>query len=105
VSITHDGKLFQGKEQVGELSVVEFVDNKMLTKEGSALFRNEMAANIAPDVSATTVRQGMLETSNVNSIQEMTELLKATRMFEANQKMVRAYGEMESRAVNEIGKL
>lgn len=105
VSITADGKIFQGREQVGELSVVEFIDMKFLTKEASGTFRNDMAANISPDISGTTVRQGMIETSNVNSIQEMTELLKATRMFEANQKVVKAYGEMESRAVNDIGKL
>ncbi len=105
VSITSDGKIFQGREQVGEMSVVEFVDTKLLTKEGSSLYRNESPANISADAKNTSVRQGMLETSNVNSVQEMTEMLKATRMFEANQKVVKTYGEMESRVVNDIGKL
>ena len=105
ISITADGKIFQGREQVAELSVVEFVDPKLLVKEGSALFQNDNAANISAEATSTNVRQGMLETSNVNSVQEITEMLKATRMFEANQKMVRAYGEMESRSVNDIGKL
>lgn len=105
VSITSDGKIFQGREQVGEMSVVEFVDTKLLTKEGSSLFRNESPANISVDAKNTTVRQGMLETSNVNAVAEMTEMLRATRMFEANQKVVKTYGEMESRVVNDIGKL
>ncbi len=105
VNITTDGRIFQGNQPVGELSVVEFVDAKLLTKEGSALFRNETPANISPETAGTTVRQGMLETSNVNAVAEMTELLKATRLFEANEKIVRSYGELESRAVNDLGKL
>lgn len=105
LSITANGKIFQGKAEVGELSVVEFVDPKLLFKEGSSLFRNETPANISEGAMNTSVRQGMIETSNVNSIAEMTELLKATRLFEANEKIVKSYGELEGRAVNELGKL
>ncbi|MGZ3718913.1 MAG: flagellar basal body rod C-terminal domain-containing protein [Bdellovibrionota bacterium] len=47
----------------------------------------------------------MLETSNVNSVSEMVELLRANRMFEANEKVIRTYGDLEGRAVNDIGKL
>jgi flagellar basal-body rod protein FlgF len=104
VTITTDGKIFQGTAQAGELSVKEFVDPKLLSKEGSSLFRNETPANISAETT-TMIRQGMLETSNVNAIAEMTELLKASRLFEANEKIVRTYGDLESRAVNDLGKL
>jgi flagellar basal-body rod protein FlgG len=105
LSITTDGKIYQGKELVGEFSIQEFVDAKMLTKEGSSLFNNQVPANIVQDGTKTTVHQGMLETSNVNAVSEMTELLKATRMFESNEKLVKNYGDLESRAANDIGKL
>ncbi len=105
VTITTDGKIYQGQQEVAQLSVVEFVDPKLLSKEGSSLFRNETPANISGVPSSTDVKQGMLETSNVNAIAEMSELLKATRMFEANEKIVRTYGDLESRAVNDLGKL
>ncbi len=104
LTITGNGRIFQGKEQVGELSLVEFVDSKLLQKEGSSLYRNDLNANLKTDGIQTTLHQGMLEGSNVNAVAEMTELLKATRMFEANQKVVKNYGELESRAVNDIGK-
>lgn len=105
LSITKAGEIFQGNALVGQLAVTEFVDPRLLQKEGSSLFRNDMPANISGDTNGTRVEQGMLETSNVNAVAEMVELLKATRLFEANEKVVRAYGDMESRAVNEIGKL
>lgn len=105
MTITTDGKVYQGKQEVSQLSIVEFVDAKMLTKEGSALFRNESPSNISKETVGTNVRQGMIEASNVNAVAEMTELLKATRLFEANEKVVKSYGELEGRAVNDLGKL
>jgi flagellar basal-body rod protein FlgG len=105
VTITTDGKIYQGKQDVGQLSVVEFVDPKLLSKEGSSAFRNDDPANVSGIPSSTQVKQGMLETSNVNAVAEMTEMLKATRMFEATEKIVRTYGELEGRSVNDLGKL
>jgi flagellar basal-body rod protein FlgF len=105
LSITQDGKLFQEKEQVGQLAITEFVDSKLLQKEGSSLYRNDESANVSQDANGTRIEQGMLETSNVNSVSEMVELLKANRMFEANEKVIRTYGDLEGRAVNDLGKL
>jgi flagellar basal-body rod protein FlgG len=105
VTITSDGRIYQGQQEAAQLSVVEFVDPKLLTKEGSSVFRNETPANVSGIPGTTQVKQGMLETSNVNAIAEMTDLLKATRLFEATEKIVRTYGDLESRSVNDLGKL
>jgi len=105
LTITTDGKIFQDKTELSRLSINEFVDPKLLHKEGSSLFRNELAANLSQEAGGTQVRQGMIETSNVNTVAEMVELLKASRLFEANEKIIRTYGDMESRAVNDLGKL
>lgn len=105
LTITGDGKIFQEKQQIAQFAVTEFVDTKLLQKEGSSLFRNDTAANVSQDASGTRLEQGVLETSNVNSVSEMVELLRANRMFEANEKVIRTYGDLEGRAVNDIGKL
>lgn len=105
LTITKDGTIYQDRTQLGQLAITEFVDPRLLQKEGSSLFRNDVGANISREASGTRVEQGMIETSNVNAVSEMVELLKATRMFEANEKIVRAYGDLESRAVNDLGKL
>lgn len=105
VSITTDGKLYQGGQEIGQLSIVEVVDPNLLYKEGSSLFRNDDPANLTQGAPNTMVRQGIVETSNVNAISEMTEMLKSTRLFEANEKVVKTYGDLEGRAVNDLGKL
>ncbi len=105
LTITADGKIFQRRTELGRLAVSEFVDPRLLQKEGSSLFRNDVTANLSAETNGTTVRQGMIETSNVNAVSEMVELLKASRLFEANEKVIRTYGDLESRAVNDLGKL
>lgn len=49
------------------------------------------------------VRQGVLETSNVNPVQEMTRMIEAQRLFEQNVKLMQTFGDMSNRA-SEIGK-
>lgn len=52
----------------------------------------------------TNIRQGFLEMSNVNIIDEMVKMIEISREFEANQKLLHAADETLSKAVNEIGR-
>jgi flagellar basal-body rod protein FlgG len=105
LSITNSGEIYSGDQLIAKLSVVEFQDNNKLRKIGGSLYENGDAANFAANPQKTVVRQGVLETSNVNPIEEMTNLIKANRMFEADLKAMKTYGEMMGREANDIGKL
>jgi flagellar basal-body rod protein FlgG len=104
ISITDAGEIFAGDELVARLSVVEFQDPGKVRKVGGSLFENKDPAN-AVAASRTIVRQGVLEGSNVNPIEEMTNLIKANRQFEADLKSLKTYGDLMSREANDIGKL
>ena len=41
-----------------------------------------------------TIQQGFLETSNVNPVQEITDLITAQRAYEMNSKVISAVDEM-----------
>jgi flagellar basal-body rod protein FlgG len=104
ISITAAGEIYAGGDLVAKLNVVEFADLKKIRKIGSNLYESEDAANvIAPQ--KTELRQGVLETSNVNPVEEMTNLIKANRLFEADLKAMKTYGELLGREANDIGKL
>ncbi|SET25229.1 flagellar basal-body rod protein FlgG [Salinibacillus kushneri] len=51
------------------------------------------------------VRQGMLERSNVDTAQTMTDMMQTYRNFEANQQVLKAYDKSMDLAVNQIGRL
>ena len=53
----------------------------------------------------TTVRSGFLESSNVNAISEMVDVIDAQRAFETAQKTLAAIDETRSKAANEEGQI
>lgn len=103
-AFTPSGEIYSGDVLVGKVAVVEFKDLSRLKKYGDQIFENTDANNrIAPQF--TQVRQGVIETSNVSPIEEMTNLIKSNRLFEHDLKALKTYGEMMGREVNDIGKL
>jgi flagellar basal-body rod protein FlgG len=102
--LNSQGDLYAGDTLVARLSIVELKDLKKLKKEGGQLFENLDQTNEIP-ANRTQLRQGMLETSNVNPIEEMTNMIKANRNFEQDLKMIKTYGELLGREANDIGKL
>jgi flagellar basal-body rod protein FlgF len=105
ITITEQGEIFAGEDRIAKLSVVEFADARRLRKSGGQLFENPDPANVRRDQPVTVVRQGMVETSNVNPIEEMTRLIQANRLFEQDLKAMKTHSELMGREVNDVGKL
>lgn len=105
IAIAGDGSVFSGDEFVARLSIGEFGDTKKLTKSGGGLYENREAANRLPGPARSFVRQGMIEMSNVNPVEEMVNLIQANRMFEHDLKAMKTYGEMMGKEATEVGKL
>ena len=105
ISINEQGELYVGTDLVAKLSVVEFQDQRKLRKSGGNSFENPDPSNVNKTAAKTVVRQGVLETSNVNPIEEMTNLIKANRLFEHDMKVLKTYGELMQREANDLGKL
>jgi flagellar basal-body rod protein FlgF len=104
-SISPQGEIYAGDDLISKLSVVEFQDTRKLRKGAGLLFNNPDPQNLSKEPSKTVVHQGVLETSNVNPIEEMSNLIKANRLFEHDLKAIKTYGEMMQREANDIGKL
>lgn len=78
-----------------------FTDTTTLRKTGSNLVQR--TENTQEQPFDGIVRQGYLEQSNVNSINEMINMITIMRSYEANQKILQAQDGTLERAVNEIG--
>lgn len=104
LTIANDGEILTRDGAIGKISVVEFADKHALRKEGNSLYITPDEANIVRNGVKTTVNQGFLEGSNVNAIEEMSELIKAHRHFESIQKAISAYDSISGKAANDIAK-
>ena len=104
LTVSLDGELLTKGGSIGKLSIVEFADKHALKKEGNSLFITPDEANVIRTDIKTTVNQGFLEGSNVNAIEEMSDLIQAHRHFESIQKAINAYDSISGKAANDIGK-
>lgn len=104
ITITLQGDVLSGSNQVASLSVVEFNDRHALKKEGHSLFINPHGDNLKREDIKTAVHQGFMEQSNVNAVAEMSQLIKANRNFETIQRVIKAYDQVSAKGVNEISK-
>jgi flagellar basal-body rod protein FlgF len=99
--IGQDGMLRVGGEEVGQLRVVDFEQPSALEKDGDTLFRAPPRAG-EPVPANVTLQGGALELPNVSIVKGMTDLVSATRAFEALEKAVEAYSDLERRAASDI---
>ena len=109
VSVLPDGTISVGtgleNQNVGTIGLVKFNDMGALVKEGNGLYK-VIDNNVKPEkADEIKVRQGFLERSNVNSIEEMTNMITAIRAFEAYQKVIQTIDEADEAAVNTIGRV
>ncbi|MEW5762017.1 MAG: flagellar basal-body rod protein FlgF [Bacillota bacterium] len=101
-TISPDGEVIAGGETVATLRVTAFDNPGALVKVGENLFTDPGGAGARP---AENVRllQGWLEQANTDLAQEMTDLLAATRSYQAAQRLVHAHDQLLGRLVNEVG--
>lgn len=79
------GKVTQDGEPVGTLRVVEFEHEQRLIPDAEGRFREGPRARPTDSVDSK-VRQGYLEYSNTNAVDEMVQMIAGMRAFEAAQK-------------------
>jgi flagellar basal-body rod protein FlgF len=72
-----------------------------LRKFGNSLY--ETQAELSPAGRDLQVRQGFVEASGVNPIQEMTAMIETSRAFEANINMIRLQDESLGRLLQTVG--
>ncbi|HXI86265.1 MAG TPA: flagellar basal-body rod protein FlgG [Parvularculaceae bacterium] len=105
VSIDAQGEVFayfDGQPQgqlIGTINLVDFANRAGLQPLGDDLYR-ETAASGSPIVGQAgadgrgTMRQGYLEQSNVNAVQQIADLIEAQRGYELNSKVISAADQM-----------
>ncbi len=106
VTITDSGDVFEGDQNIAKIGLIDVKDRDVLRKIGGALY--EFKPNAQPEVvnvGNPSLKQGFLEMSNVNIVQEMTDMIATTRTFESAQKAIQAYDSMSDKLINVAGSI
>jgi len=90
---------------LGQLELITFANDAGLEAAGDNLFL-ETAASGAANVGVPgqpgfgIIRQGFVETSNVDAVTEITALIRAQRAYEMNARVITAADEMLAASAN-----
>lgn len=97
-----DGTLNVGQNQVAKIDLVNFPNEQELRKTAQGLFATTQEPVDAPATS--TLLQGALESSNVEPIVEMTNMIELLRQYQSTQSMLDAENDRLKLAIQRLGR-
>ncbi len=88
-------------QDLGQITLANFANEAGLAPMGDNLFQETTASGgptvgVPGDPGYAEIEQGYLESSNVDPVKEITELISAQRAYEMNSKVIKAADEMAS---------
>ena len=101
VTVNPRGVISIGDIPIATLLISDFEDYALVTKDADGLFQSA-----AQPINGTAVVMGKtLETSNVDSIREMTEMMSSQRSIQSLSQILKMYDELMAKTVTELGKI
>ena len=103
ISVDEEGNVSVDGSEVGTLKVVSVPQPASLKKMGNTLFA--AAKSGVKDAEGVKIRGGYIETSNVNAIRAMTEMIDISRTYESYQKTIQFLNDATKKSISEVGRL
>lgn len=103
VTIDLSGNVYADGVLTDQVQLADFEDYDYLKKYGDTMYDT---LDGAKEIDASgSIRQGYTEQSNVQSVNEMINMISITRAYEANQKVINTVDGMIDKAVNSVAKV
>jgi flagellar basal-body rod protein FlgF len=102
--IAPDGSVQTQDREVASIGIVRFSNPNSLERAGDSSMR-ATATSLPESVSSPSLKQGMLEQSNVKPIVEMTEMIAVQRSYEATTKMLDRYEDIRKRSIERLSRV
>lgn len=100
ISFGVDGTISGKQGQLGKIRLVDFANPRELQKQGDSLYSTAQTANPA---SGATLSQGMLESSNVQPVVEISRMIEIMRAYEATSTLEKGSSDMKRQAIQKLG--
>jgi len=101
IEVNDKGNVYADGTEAGQIGLFNVDDLSKLKKTGGGVFVIAPWIRVDP-VATPNIQQGALESSNVNIIGEMAQLMDGLRAFEAYQKVMKTYSDIGAKA-DELG--
>jgi flagellar basal-body rod protein FlgF len=102
LTIAKDGTISNSQGPLAKLAIVSFENEQNLSPVGSGLYQTDDAEIEPLDVA---VLQGMLETSNVLPIKEITKMIDLSRSYQSTANLMQENGDLTTEAIEVLGRV
>ena len=105
--VGREANLWEDTILLDTLKIVEFEIDRYLEKQGTSLYRESQTSGPAMLMSVydrPKVIQGFLESSNVDPVIEMVQMIEVNRAYEANQKVIQSEESTLGTLINQVAK-
>ena len=104
VNIDADGTIQVDGNVAGKLRIVSFANPGQLSRSAEGQYIDNGSAGVKKN-DTYRVSGGYLETSNVNAMKEMVEMIDGHRSFESYQKIIQTMSDLDKLSTSRIGRL
>jgi len=108
VMVSKQSNEWEDTQLLDTLKIVEFDLDRYLEKQGSSLYKESDTsgpATVIGEGRRPKVVQGFVESSNVNPVTEMVEMIEVNRSYEANQKIIQVEEAALGTLINQVMKV
>lgn len=105
IKVNDAGEISLDGNPVDTLKVVGLGKPHMLQKVSGTLFSGQEGQADEKEIENIKIKQGFLETSGVNGVRTMTEMIDVLRGYESYQKVIHFLNDVSKKSINDIGKL
>ncbi len=99
------GQMYLDDLEAGSVQIVDFENRENLEKIGENLYQLNDEEIEAMEAEDYQILQGYQEGSNVKVVKEMSNMIEANRLYELNQRAIKAADETLGKTVNDVGRL
>ncbi len=99
-SVGQDGAVLVDGKEIDFIKIVNFDQPARLTRLGNSYWVPSSKAQKPIGMDRPVILQGVLESSNVDSVQEMIKMIAVNRSYEASQKAIRSVDELDDKSVS-----
>ncbi|MCP4170421.1 MAG: flagellar hook basal-body protein [Fuerstiella sp.] len=98
VNVDNQGRFSANGIQFGQLETVRFPNRNVLTPVGASLFQKPN--DVTPEASNDEVLQGRVELGNVDYMDELVNIMVASRQYEAAQRVLNSIDDSVEKHIN-----
>jgi flagellar basal-body rod protein FlgF len=100
IHVAEDGTVSGAHGQLGKIRLAGFGDETKLQKEGASLYSTDQSP--AP-VAKPDIEQGTIETSNVEPVVEISQMLQVMRAYQATANLTQAQEDLMRQTIDKLG--